>query len=448
MTSPSPEVIYLAQLLDQPASETRRTTVPTEAFAEGPLRHVYRAILAAAHDHPVVSVEAVVAELVESGRLAAVGGRDAVEAIGDHMGAQPIDGARVELVAHATQRLLISVSHDVSAAARGGRARDAMESMQATQRLVMTLQGGSEAVALKSMQQHLAEYVKRAAEGERQAPAAKVPLIGRAFGEPMPGVMALIYGFSQSGKSYLMQYLEALYSEAGFPTLRISCEDADAVNAGRLMSEACDMDASHPNDLRKEDWARILSRTRTPSESWGMRYVNEHTPSAEAIAQTIRMASAQAGVKVAFVDYAQMLRTANGQAETQEARLAEATELLKATAKESGVYLFIGSQVTVRDPKPGKIYVPSPYDLKGGRVLYEKADQAIALWVGSEGRRFAEVQKDKLRGMMGTRVGVNVGKAGVITGLYPLEAETTQSGGYGGQYGKGSRRDFQDGDDR
>lgn len=449
MTDPSPEVIYLAQLLDQPASETRRTALPTEAFAEGALRHVYRAVLTAANDHPVVSVEAVLAELAEAGKLSECGGRDAVEAIGDHIGAQPLDGARVELVAHATQRLLTATARTVATSARDGRARDAIEAMQATQRLVATLHGASHAVALKSMHQHLAEYVQRASSGERKAPAAAIPVFGKAFGEVLPGVAALIYGFSQSGKSYLMQYFEGLYAEAGFPTLRISCEDADVINAGRLMSEAADIDASHPNDLRREDWQRIIRRMGSQRESWQRRYVVEHTTSAEAIAHTIRTASAQAGVKVVLVDYAQLLRTADYKpGDTQESVLGKAFELLKDVAKECGVYLFLGSQVTVRDPKPGKVYVPSPYDLKGGRCLYEKSDQAIALWVGSDNLRFAEVQKDKLRGQLGTRARVAVGKGGVITGLYPVEAETSASGsGYGGQYGV-ARRDFQDRDDR
>lgn len=445
MTTP-PDVLFLAQLLDQPASETRRTALPTEAFA-GSLRYVYRAVLAAANDHPVVSVEAVVAELAESGRLQEVGGRDAVEAIGDHIGAQPIDGARADLVSHAVKRLLEASSRAVVASAREGRTREALDEMQAVQRLVVALQGASHSVALKSMREHIGGYVQAAAAGERKVAKAKLPAFGRAFAAPIPGAMVMIYGFSQSGKSFAMQYLEARYAEAGYPTLRVSCEDPDSVNAGRLVSEACDIDASVPGDLRREDWQRILSRTGSPEDAWDLRYVVEHTSSAEAIAQTIRTASAQVGVKVAFVDYAQLLRVASVNAnDNQEARIAAAGAMLKEVAKECGVYLLCGSQVTVRDPKPGKVYKPSPFDMKGCRALYEMAEQGIALWVDQgTGDRFAEIQKDKITGCNGQIARVVVGKAGVIRDLIPIEKEQQQpqrSGGrYANMYGRG---EFQD----
>lgn len=434
MTQRSPEAVFLAQLIDRPASDVRRTALPTDAFTAGPLRHVYRAILAASHDHATVSVEAVVCELRESGKLQSCGGRGAVESLVDMLGAMPLDGARVELVAHATRRVIQETSYALSNAAGDGRTRDAIEQMQASQRLIAALTDGSQAVALKSMRDHLTEYTTRAADGTKKAPAADVPVFGKAFGDVLPGAMVLIYGFSQSGKSWFMQYLEGLYAQAGFATLRLSCEDPDVVNSGRLMSEACDMDASHANDLRREDWTRILGRTAAPREEWSRRYIVEHTPQAETCAATIRTASAQAGVNVAFVDYAQLLRTATTRAnDTPETRLTEAGAMLKDVAKECGVMLFLGSQATVRDPKPGKVFIPSPYDVKGGRSLYEMSEQAIALW-SDKGARFAEIQKDKLRGQMGLRASVQIGRGGVITGMRPCDRETTSSAApYGGR---------------
>ena len=57
----TPETLYLAQLLDQRASEVRRTAVPIEAMT-GEWRDVYRAIVAVSHGSDVVAVEAVIDE--------------------------------------------------------------------------------------------------------------------------------------------------------------------------------------------------------------------------------------------------------------------------------------------------------------------------------------------------------------------------------------------------
>lgn len=435
----SPEVLYLAQLIDRPASETRRTALPTEAFEHGTWRTVYRAIVAASHDHGLVTVEAVCSELAEAGKLHEVGGRGVVSALVEHSGAHLIDGARTELVAHATQRVLTESSYAVRIAASEGRARDAVEHMQAAQRLVGALQGAASATVLKSVRDHIQAYVAAAASPATRPPQMSLGALSKTCGDLQPGTMGLIYGFSQSGKSWMMQYLERAYATAGYPTLRVSCEDPDTVNAGRLVSEVCNIDASAPHDLRREDWQRIMAATGQDNEHWDRRYVVEHSASIEAIVQTIRAASSSVGIRVAFVDYAQILRAASARAtDTQETRLTENTSLLKEACKEVGVQLWLGSQVTVRDPKPGKTYKPTPFDLKGARSLYEMAEQGLALWVNvGSGERFVEVQKDKIKGRAGDTGRIEVGRGGVIREIHPCTppSEQTKPGvGYGSDY--------------
>ena len=452
MTTPvTPEAMFLAQLIDAPASTIRRTALPTEAFPAGPLRDIYRATVAAAHDHPIVTTEHVIHELAEAGRLNAVGGRGAVTAMSDHLGAMPIDGARAELVAHATQRVLLESSRVQENAAREGRTRDAVEAMQAAQRLVGALQGAANAVTLKSMRQHVVDYITATGTGSKPRVKLAVGALGPACGELQPGAMGLIYGFSQSGKSWMMQYLERAYSQAGYPTLRVSCEDPDTVNSARLVSEVGNLDASRPDALVRDDWNRLVAATSKVDECWDRRYVVEHSASVEAIVQTIRSAASSVGIKAAFVDYAQILRAASSRAtDTQETRISETTTLLKETCKEVGVQLWLGSQVTVRDPKPGKTYKPQPYDLKGARSLYETAEIGLALWV-DEGtkERFVQVQKDKINGRLGDTARIGAGRGGVFREMHACNAPASSSNapassskpavGYGSQ-----RSDFND----
>ena len=91
-----------------------------------------------------------------------------------------------------------------------------------------------------------------------------------------------------------------------------------------------------------------------------------------------------------------------------------AVMVLKECGKELGVQLWLGSQVTVRDPK--KVNKPSPFDLKGSRAIYEKAESALGLWVAADGQRYVEVQKNK-SGHIGATARIVAGAGGVIKDL-------------------------------
>src|SRR5690606_26239000 len=130
---------------------------PSEAF-EGGERDIYRAVRSVAAERPLVTLEAVVAELREAGRLEAAGGTEGVDSLTDLIGAHTLDGARVELVAHASQRLLMDASKAAHAHAKAGRSRDATEAMQAALRLVQGMDGMARAVPLKTERQHIADW--------------------------------------------------------------------------------------------------------------------------------------------------------------------------------------------------------------------------------------------------------------------------------------------------
>ena len=99
------ESAYLAQLLDQRASEVRRLAVPSEALTDE-RRDIYRAIVTSALDTDVVSPERVIAELREMGRLERVGGDRGIHLLSEQTGMVPADGARAELLAAASARVI------------------------------------------------------------------------------------------------------------------------------------------------------------------------------------------------------------------------------------------------------------------------------------------------------------------------------------------------------
>lgn len=440
MTTPSR--LYLAQLIGARATEARRCAVPSEALLAGE-RDIYRAVRAVAAEHETVTMEAVIAELREAGRLDTAGGYDAVDALTDLHGAHTLDGARVELVASAGQRILMDAGKASHSLARDGKSREASESMRTALRAVEAMQGPGNGVALKSERQHFAAWMEKLQKGDAIPFNVELGALSQ-IGAVFPGALGLIYGFSQAGKSFVMQWLERRYLDAGHATLRVSCEDPEHVIAGRLVSErtgasAMDGSASLTNDMTR----RISAACARIDESWDRRYVVEHDPDVTAICATIRTAAIDHGVRVVFVDYAQLLRMAGHLSEEgQERQISHATAALKDVSKETGVMLWLGSQVTVRDPKPGKVYVPSPFDLKGARSLYEMAELALAVWKVDDDNRLAQVQKNKITGQL-PMARVLVGPGGVVTGMGPYEEQQqTARRGYANAYaGNGDFRD-------
>ncbi len=407
------ETAYLAQLLDQRAAEVRRLAVPSEALTDE-RREIYRAIMASALDTDVVSPEKVIAELREMGRLERVGGERCVHLLSEQTGFVPGDGARADVLAAASQRVIADAGRSLAGLAGAGRTREAADVMRAAMSLLGAF-AGDKATPLKSMRDHIAEWTRRASDPERRAPRIQLGALEDDIGDFAPGDMGLIYGFSHTGKSHLMQYMERRYAEQGYPSLRVSCEDPDRLNTGRLVSEVVNRDVTRPGMHDDAAMQGLIAATKHPKDHWDKRFIVEHTANVESICATMRAAVHEKGVRVVFVDYAQLLRVQSTAAQDNpETRLSEAVALLKECGKELAVQLWLGSQVTVREPK--KVNKPSPFDLKGSRAIYEKAESALALWVAGDGERYIEVQKNK-SGHIGGTAKIVAGAGGVIKDL-------------------------------
>lgn len=444
MTETTPSRLYLAQLITARSAEVRRASVPQEAL-QGGERDVYRAIRAVASEATHVTMEAVVAELREAGRLEQAGGLAGVDALTDLIGAHTLDGARSELVASAGARLLMEASRSAHEAAREGRTRDASDAMQGALRLVQSMDTASRTVPLKTERQHFAEWAA-SLEDDRKATRVDVGALTAAMGRVWPGSLGLVYGESQAGKSFGLQMLERRYLDAGYATLRVSCEDAERIIRGRLVSERAGIDAMSDEGLTKDDTIRVSRAVSAADDSWDRRIVVEHGADVDAICQTMRAAHAEFGVKVVLIDYVQLIRsTGRGKSpETQERLLAEVTGDIKTTAKECGQMVWLGSQVTITRDAKRKVVKPTPYDTKGGRVLYDMAELAVALWRNGD-ERFAEIQKNKINGKRPS-ARVEVGPGGIFTRLHPWAEteEQPESSPYAGRGGNRNPQHYQD----
>lgn len=442
MIAVTPTRLYLAQLVTARSSDVRRVAVPSEAL-EGGERDVYRAIRSVAADSDAVTVEAVLTELREAGRLEAAGGREAVDSLTDLIGANTLEGARVDLVAHASARLLQDACVASHAAARAGRTRESVEALQGALSVVQAMDAAAAAVPLKTERQLVAEWAAALTE-EKDRVRVDVGGLSPAVGTVWPGTLGLIYGESQAGKSFGMQFLERRYLDAGYATLRVSCEDAERILRGRLVAERAGIDALSDDGITRGDCRRVSDAIRAADESWDRRIVVEHGADVDAICATMRRAAVERGVEVVLIDYVQLLRKATrGREETQERVIAECTARIKDTGKECGLMVWLGSQVTITRDAKRKTFKPTPYDTKGGRVLYDMAELAIAVWKTDEDERFCEIQKNKINGKRPV-VRVEIGKGGIWTRLHACEPRAERSvspSPYGGGYARDCRDD-------
>lgn len=184
------ESAYLAQLLDQRASEVRRLAVPSEALTDE-RRDIYRAIVTSALDTDVVSPERVIAELREMGRLERVGGDRGIHLLSEQTGMVPADGARAELLAAASARVIARTGMMLGSLAGAGQSREAADVMRSATSLLASF-AGDKATPLKSMRDHISEWTRRATDPERRAPRIQLGALEDDVGDYAPGNMGLI----------------------------------------------------------------------------------------------------------------------------------------------------------------------------------------------------------------------------------------------------------------
>jgi replicative DNA helicase len=429
----SPEMRYVGALLDKPGTEATAHRVPPEAFGNRRAAAIYAAILATAGKRSDVRCEDVIAELEERGHLATVGGREAVVALALLHADERIETVRREVLREASRRATLEAGTRLVAAARGGNLGDATIALQEASQAVSRFDGADLDEPLPERADHLQRLVERLGAIVRgeilPAPKADMGPLSRCLGQPRPGTLILVGGFSHAGKSFLMQYLETAYHHAGYPTIRLSLEDADPVTEARLLAEVAGFDLSHPYPDKYEAQKALEYLTRALADE--SKPISRGTPAIvltpksrdiSALLRSMRRAVTQKGVKVVFVDYAQEVDVPDAN-DTRD-KVARAVSALKVEAQTLGVTVVLGSQL--RKPPPNvKNYEPTPHDLKDASELHHAAEVIILCWkkqVNGIFRRVGKVFKDKLTGSYPTFV-MRDGIGGVIDALVPLEGK-------------------------
>jgi replicative DNA helicase len=406
MRNDSPDLRYAASLIGRPAHTVAACSVPPEAIGDARAAALYTAVVVCCSRTSEPAAEDVIAELEERGSLATVGGAEEVHILAALHGSEDPETTRRALLREAERRTAQEAGSALLAAARQGTLGDAVSGLQSALQAVQRFGLAQRAAPMLHVAEHLEQLVELLAayaSGAKRVPRlADLGPLTQALGNPQPGAMVVIGGFSHAGKSFLMQFLEGAYHAIGIGTLRLSLEDPDAVNRSRLASEfgGVSFSLANPTQYEAQEMLRYLGRHLNGNlDRSTPRLV--HAPESRdihAILRDIRRGAQEYGAKVVFVDYAQIVDVP--QAPDSRHAVAATVGALKAEAMRLGVTLVLGSQLR-KPPSATGHYEPTPHDLKDASELHHAAEVLILCWrERHENRtyRLARVAKDKLTG--------------------------------------------------
>lgn len=436
MRNDSPEIRFAASLVGRPSHETLAATVPPDAIADERAAALYHAAVSVAARTAEPTAEDVIAELEERGKLALVGGAEEVQVLGALYALEAPERLRGAVLRGASLRVASEAGARLLAASNTGRLEDATAGLASALQEVQRFAGAEKSAPMLHVNEHLEQLVELLsayASGKIEIPRlADLGPLSTALGNPQPGALVVIGGFSHAGKSFLMQHMEARYHEAGIGTLRLSLEDPDSVNRPRLASELAGVSFSLANPSRSDalEMLRYLGQHLVAANRRVPRIV--HSPESRdvyAILRDMRRGAEEHGCRVVFVDYAQIVSVP--EARDARAQVAAVVGMLKAEAMRLGVTLVLGSQLR----KPGNVganHEPSPHDLKDASELHHAAEVLVLCWREGHGEghdyrkyRLARIAKDKLTGADGFAWMVD-GPGGVVTRI--AKVKRTQSG--------------------
>ncbi len=427
------ELPFLATLMEASREDIQLCGVPGECFDDPKATALYAGILAASGKHSDIKVADVIAELRESGRLTLAGGEDYLVTLHVLFGDRDRKAAKRELIRFAANRRTVEATSKANRLALAGQDFDASQVLEEAVTDVRRILGSDGKPPYRNVRDHVNAMLARLvglADGTIDYPyQAKLGPLTRPLGYPHPGALVVVGGYSHSGKSFLMQWIEAQYAAVGLRTVRLSLEDADPVNEARLCAEIGGIDYSE----HYPDQGKVSSMIRTLQSGMPKARLDKqdrwvHSPESrdlDAILRDFDRACIEYQARVVFVDYAQLIRVARG----LDARhtVATATGALKERAMQRGVTLYLASQL--RKPDGSSTGEPGPHDLKDASELHSAADVVILSWphaVGNERWRLARMVKDKLTGSYPFFRMVH-GPGGVVTRLSTVEYDMSKN---------------------
>ena len=181
---------------------------------------------------------------------------------------------------------------------------------------------------------------------------------------------------SSMGKTALAMNIAVSVAKGGKPVMVYSMEMTAPQLAARINAHAAGTPSSiiQYKRLRQQQYLDLRNAVEQ-TDSLPIYFDDNSTSSADAIMSSIRLNARKTGIKMAIVDYLQIL-TAVGQVRDQEKFLGEITRKFKNLAKELHINVTALSQLARNNQDPR----PTLARLRGSGQVVEAADTVLLIW--------------------------------------------------------------------
>ena len=258
------------------------------------------------------------------------------------------------------------------------------------------------------MKESFERFQRRASGTESSTGIGTLPLLDQHLHGAHPGRLWVIGAYPEGGKSVLASQIIVDAATDGTPCLFLSLEMPERDVMDRMIVQQARIDArafTEPQAYARENGGeevstgllRAIQGTIPKIGTAPLRIQRPANRNLAAVVAAVRKAHREMGIKLAAVDYVQLIR--GGKHDTKEAEVSEISHTLQELAQDLGITIIVLSQLNADG------------DTKHGRVIEEDADAVLNIVQDRnkesdtyKQHRFILIAKDRHYGSGGTRV--------------------------------------------
>lgn len=258
------------------------------------------------------------------------------------------------------------------------------------------------------LKESIERFEKRAKGDETSQGVPTLELLDRYLHGAHPGRLWVVGAYPEGGKSVLASQIVLDAATNGNPCLFLSLEMSELDLMDRMIVQQARIDArafTEPLSYARENGddgvtnglIQAIQRTIPAIGKSPLRIQRPANRNLPTIIAAIRKAHREIGIKIAAIDYMQLIRA--GRHDNKEAEVSEISHALQEVAQDLGITLIVLSQLNADG------------DTKHGRVIEEDADAVILIVQDRDKEsetykqhRYVLIAKDRHYGSGGTRV--------------------------------------------
>lgn len=377
-----PEKSLLSSMLQDPVEFIQRALdegLTAEHFYMPAHTTLYGLMVEKFQQGEEIELVSFIQRLLDRDLLDRVGGASAVTDLYTYMPSGGHFGHHLEIVKrkHLLRRLI--ELGNLTIAAAYDSPDEALELLGETEKRVGALSdlatGATPALSLKEIiRESFERFERRAKGGEETQGIPTIPLLDQHLRGAHPGRLWVIGAYPEGGKSVMGSQILLDAVLDGNPGLFLSLEMSERDLMDRMIVQASRIDAkayTEPRTYARENGGeeistgliRAIQRAVPLLAKSPLRLQRPANRNLSTVLAAIRRAHREMGIKIAVVDYVQLVK--GGKADTKEAEVAEVSHALQEIAGDLGITLLVLSQLNADG------------ETKHGRVIEEDADAVL-----------------------------------------------------------------------